>query len=368
VRVLLLSNDDVRAVLDMASVVEVLDATYRDLAAGEAVCRPRIDVRIPTPDPQAVYQWGSMEGGSAASGLFAIRVKSDVLTVHEYAGTRTQDKHCVAPGTYCGLVLLFSAVDGEPLAIVHDGVLQHMRVGADSAIGARYAARPESVVLGLLGSGGMARTHVEALRTVLPLERVQVFSPTRRNREAFAAEIAEEWGIEAVAVASPEEVYAGADVVSGCTDALGDVVAGARLEPGTHVTSVGGSPDADVARRAALWLRLGTAPPPVGHERWPADEKFSYVARPQAEAWGDQPTDRDDRGPGAGHARLVLLAQLLSGADPGRRTDREITFSERGNVQGAQFFAVAGLVHERARAAGLGRELPTAWFLQDVRD
>ena len=64
---LLLSNDDVRAVLDMASVVEVLDATYRDLAAGEAVCRPRIDVRIPTPDPQVVYQWGSMEGGSPST-------------------------------------------------------------------------------------------------------------------------------------------------------------------------------------------------------------------------------------------------------------------------------------------------------------
>jgi hypothetical protein len=46
----------------------------------------------------------------------------------------------------------------------------------------------------------------------------------------------------------------------------------------------------------------------------------------------------------------------------------QITYSERGNIQGAQFFAVAAAVYEAARREGLGRELPTDWFLQDVRD
>ena len=51
-----------------------------------------------------------------------------------------------------------------------------------------------------------------------------------------------------------------------------------------------------------------------------------------------------------------------------RSDDAQITFSERGNIQGAQFFAVAGLVYELARERGLGQELPTSWFLQDIRD
>jgi hypothetical protein len=51
-----------------------------------------------------------------------------------------------------------------------------------------------------------------------------------------------------------------------------------------------------------------------------------------------------------------------------RTSAEQITFSERGNVQGAQFFAVAGLVYELARERGLGQEIPTGWFLQDIRD
>lgn len=63
-----------------------------------------------------------------------------------------------------------------------------------------------------------------------------------------------------------------------------------------------------------------------------------------------------------------MLEDVLSGAAAVRTDPGQVTFSERGNVQGAQFFAVAGHVYERCRALGLGRELPTEWLLQDVRD
>ncbi len=52
----------------------------------------------------------------------------------------------------------------------------------------------------------------------------------------------------------------------------------------------------------------------------------------------------------------------------GRTVADQITYSERGNLQGAQFYAVAGKVYEAARRAGLGREIPTEWFLQDIRN
>jgi len=66
--------------------------------------------------------------------------------------------------------------------------------------------------------------------------------------------------------------------------------------------------------------------------------------------------------------RAVFFADILSGAKKGRTSDKQITYSERGNIQGAQFFAVAGRVYELAKERGLGRELPTEWFLQDIRD
>jgi ornithine cyclodeaminase/alanine dehydrogenase-like protein (mu-crystallin family) len=65
--------------------------------------------------------------------------------------------------------------------------------------------------------------------------------------------------------------------------------------------------------------------------------------------------------------RVVYLKDILEGKK-GRQSSDEITYSERGNLQGAQFHAVAGRVYELARERGIGREIPTEWFLQDIRD
>jgi hypothetical protein len=51
-----------------------------------------------------------------------------------------------------------------------------------------------------------------------------------------------------------------------------------------------------------------------------------------------------------------------------RTSARQITYSERGNIQGAQFYAIAGKVYESVKAKGLGREIPTGRLLQDIRD
>ena len=243
---LLLNNHDVEAVLSPELALSSLERAYQDLAAGEAVCRPRIDVRIPTPDPHKFYQWGTMEGGSTA-GYFAIRMKSDVIYEQDYAGVRTQEKYCGEPGRFCGLVLLTDIATGLPLAIINDGYLQHMRVAADGALGARIMARENVRTLGMLGAGGMARAHLAALALVRPIDRLRVFSPTPAHRRDFAAEALERHGISAVAVDDPREVYRGADILAACTDSAVPVSRGEWLEPGMHVISVGGRPDA-VAR------------------------------------------------------------------------------------------------------------------------
>jgi len=41
--------------------------------------------------------------------------------------------------------------------------------------------------------------------------------------------------------------------------------------------------------------------------------------------------------------------------------------SVAGN-QGLQFSSVGGLVYRKAVEARMGREIPTEWFLQDIRD
>jgi ornithine cyclodeaminase/alanine dehydrogenase-like protein (mu-crystallin family) len=124
---LIINNDDVARLLTIEESIEVLEQSYRDLAIGEATCRPRINIRIPTSDPAKNYQFGSMEGGSAG-GYFAVRMKSDVIYETSYNGAITQEKYCMRPGLFCGLIFLTSVETGEPLAFINDGVLQHMRV------------------------------------------------------------------------------------------------------------------------------------------------------------------------------------------------------------------------------------------------
>ena len=364
---LLLSNDDIRRVLTPRMARQALEIAYRDLARGEAVCRPRIDIRIPTQTPSRFYQWGTMEGGSTA-GYFAIRMKSDVVYEQEYNGVRTQEKFASRPGLYCGLILLNDIETGVPLALINDGYLQHVRVAADSAIGTDIMARAGPLTLGMLGSGGMARSHVEALLQVREIRRIRVYSPTAENRRRYAADMAKTHGVEVEAVDDPGDVYGEADILAACTDSAVPVIRGEWLRAGMHVVSIGGRPDAAARRRFDVTLRFGTSPAPVGRpELGTADEYLGYLARPQDAGWHGQRVG--ERAPAVtGQGNDVMYTDIVAGRGKGRTSDAQITYAERGNIQGAQFYSIAAAAYEEARRQGIGREIPTDWFLQDIRD
>ena len=366
---LIINNQEVAQLLTMEDTLAALERSYLQLAAQEAVCRPRIDIRIPTSDPARNYQWGTMEGGSTA-GYFAIRMKSDIVYEKEYNGVVTQEKYCMRPGLYCGLILLTSVENAEPLAFVNDGHLQHMRVGADGGIGVKYLANQDAEVVGMLGAGGMARTHMEAFTRVRKIDKLQVFSPTRESRERFGREMAEKYNIEVKVCSRPEEVYKGAHILAALTDSAVEVTDGSLLEKGTHIVVVGGTGRPDDASLAKVdrYLRFGDTPAPVGHPELATDaEHIGYEARPLQGKHGDGRRSRRKHG-NALPDRRVTLADLVQGRAQGRTSADQITYSERGNLQGAQFFAVAGKVYEAAKRAGLGREIPTEWFLQDIRN
>lgn len=366
---LVIDNEMVSELLEVRDALEVLEQSYVDLAEGEGICRPRIDMRIPVGDGRSVYQWGTMEGGSARSGYYAIRMKSDVLVEASVDGNRTQEKYCIKPGTFMGLVLLMSVRNGEPLALLNDGVLQHTRVAADSAIGVKYGANEDAKVLGMIGSGGMARSHLDAIMAVKDLELVQVYSPTKANRERYAAEMSDQFGIEVKAVDSAREACKGADIVTGCTDAVGPVIAWRDLEPGVHVTSIGGRPDREAREKFTRWLRLADATVPVSNPAWGTrDEYIYYKARLNDPVWEQHLHGAKAWNVYGIESKLVTLAQILSGEAKARQSKSDITFSERGNAQGAQFHAVCGLIYEKALSKGVGREIPTEWLVQDIRD
>lgn len=363
---LFLTNEHVQAVLDMPGCIGAIEDAYRDLADRRAAFRPRIDFWVPQ-EPH-YYRWGTMEGATRGRGVFAIRMKSDMLVWHQDGPVQTEDKYCVTPGTYCGLVFLFSVRDGRPLALMNDGYLQHMRVGACAGIGAKYLSRDDSRVLGMIGSGGMARTYASAICHVRQIERINVFSPTEANRVRFAEEVGADLGVEVTPVASPEAAVKGADILAMCTDSLVPVIDADWLEPGTHVTNVRGvEAGKDILRRADVIARLGTftMPPSFTDETVIAGDGItSYLAGDASEAERIPKTPvRDIDNPDIG-----TIPDLMAKRWPGRTGDDQITFLNNQGTQGLQFAAVGGLVLESAQQRGLGHPLPDQWFLQDIRD
>lgn len=375
---LLIDNEVVESVLTMEQTLTALEDAYRQHVLRESVCRPRIDIQIPTEDPHKVYRWGTMEGGSM-HGYFAIRMKSDIVYETEYQGAITQEKYCSRPGRFCGLILLFSVANGEPLAILNDGVLQHMRVGADGGIGVKYAARQNIETVGMLGSGGQARSHMAAFMQVRPgIKRLQVYSPTRANLERFGAEMRELYGIEVKVCDAPEQVYENADILAAITDSAVPVIDASLIRPGMHLVNIGGggyiggggTPGRSLVELVDVYLRFGNTPAPWGHPEYGvADEYLTWAAEPASRPL---PKLKHSRKRGHGElapGRMLNFTDIVEqGLTSVRTSDDQISYSERGNLQGQQFWSVAGRAYELARARGLGRELPTDWFLQDIRN
>jgi len=332
---LLLDNSDVRSVLRMRDAIDALRAAFLDYAEGAAVNRPRSHTYTQRGDARH-YLFKSMDGSLPRAGVHALRLTSDLTD--ETGGKRV--KVPAAPGDrYVGLVLLFDLDTLAPVAIVHDGYLQRARVGATSALAADRLARLDARVVGLLGAGWQAGAQLEGLREVRDVREVRVYAPTRAKLESFAAEHG------AVAVDSAEEAVAGADIVVLATNSHRPVLDGAWLASGTHVNSIQRHElDPATVSRAELVV-VRSREDPTFH--------FAPGRAPRAA--------RERRLHG-----VVELGEVLAGR-AGRTGDGQITLFTGGGGLGIQFAAVGHAVYRAARAAGVGRELPTEWFTQEEK-
>src|SRR5207248_11672159 len=132
-------NDDVAKVLDMRLCLDALDGVFAEMARGEAVGMGRIDVYVPSGRETAPYYRSAvMTGGSKRDGFVCARMLSDMVAWPREYGQMREKKYARAPGTFCGLLFLFSAGDATPVAMITDGLLQHIRVGGGAGLGVMY--------------------------------------------------------------------------------------------------------------------------------------------------------------------------------------------------------------------------------------
>lgn len=349
---LILDNDDVQKALDLGECLSTCEDAYRELAAGAAVNRPTTQTYLAHSLPNTTYSFKSVEGGIGKFGVMALRITSDIVKEEEVNGARRLNKLPLANGKYVGMVQLFSVETGEPLAIMPDGRIQQVRVALTSALGVKCLARENSSTLGLIGTGDQARAHLPALLAARPFNDVRVFSPNQAHREEFARTMGAKCGIAVRPVPTVAEAVAHADVICTATNSSQPIITAACLEPGMHYNAIREfEVDESVFTKSdvtAIHTRFGGA-----HHYQPPGQvgDLPGVRREKARDWDRYPE----------------IGDLLSGRAPGRTGAQQITFFLNNIGTGVQFAAVGCSVLRRARQMGLGRELPTDWFLQDIK-
>jgi alanine dehydrogenase len=354
---ILLTNDEVEQALTPQDAITSTETIYRELAEGKAINRPRSQTYFPVEsksNPGFKYRFKSQEGSGVASGVWALRITSDMAGFSYTAGVKRRRILPVATGNrYCGLVILFDLERIEPIAIMPDGVIQKVRVAALSVVGAKYLAPENPKVLGLFGSGWQAGAHLEFLCSQFRFDKVKVYSPNQDHCREFCHKMTEQLSREIEPVDSPKKAVEGSDIVQAATAAWDAVFDGHWIEKGMYVASIGGS-DASNKRREIDDETIRRADLYVVHSKEVAKLDQSpdvwEIAQKGIKPWES----------------IEEVQDLVAGIIKGRTSADQITVFNNNTGAGTQFAAVGAAVLKRARALGLGREVPTEWFLEDV--
>jgi ornithine cyclodeaminase len=244
-KLIVLGERDVYDLLPIADCIAVMEDAFRTVAAGNFAQPARLIAWLP-------------DGHGAIGSMPAYLGDPDALAVKVI--TVFPENRAAGLESHQGSVLLHETQTGRPLAIVHAGAVTAIRTAAVSALAARILSNPQASRLALLGSGTQARTHLEAMRAIRPIERVIVWSRTADHARAFAREESARHGTNIEVVQSASDAVSGCDIICTLTAATAPVFEGAWLEPGMHVSAAGSSVppfrelDAEAVKRARLFV------------------------------------------------------------------------------------------------------------------
>lgn len=320
----ILSAADVRQALPMAAAIAGMKDAFAQLSSGQADVPLRARIAIPNQEAVALFMPAYMIG----SHDLAVKIVS----------VFPQNPQKREPTIYAS-VLLLDETSGRPLALLEGSTLTAIRTGAGGGASADLLARPDAKVAAMIGSGVQARTGLEAICTVRPIQEVRVYSPTAAHAEAFVAEMAGYGPIPAnIQVAdSPGAAVRGADIVYTATTSHTPTFSGTDLAPGTHVIGVGSytpemrEVDAETVRQALIVVDSYEA---IWEE---AGELIAAVAQGVI--------NYDSL-----HAEL---GEIITGKYPGRTSAEQITFFKSVGVA-VQDAVAARIALQTANELGLG--------------
>jgi ornithine cyclodeaminase/alanine dehydrogenase-like protein (mu-crystallin family) len=322
----LLTESDVRSVLSMDDLIEVMTSALGRFSAGEVVQPVR--TVIPVGDDKGVFAvMPTYAHNPAALGAKLVTV---------FAGNAGRGLP-----THLAIIALLDPETGAMRALLDGRYITEARTAAVSAVSSRLLARKEASSLAIIGSGVQARSHLEALARVHRLRQAAVWSPNRERRERFAT-AAFSLVCPVKAVDHAGEAVVGADLIVLATSSTTPVIESGWVKPGAHIMSVGACRPTDREIDPVL----------IARARLFVDSRASALVES-----GDIVIGISEGRFGPDHV-AAEVGEVVNGA-AGRRTEGEITLFKSLGLA-IEDVTAADLAVRRAEERGIGTELNLA--------
>jgi len=318
--ILYLSQDDVKKTsLSMSEIIRVVERGFFELGHG----------RVEMPPKPGIHPGDGKDNFIHAMPAYIPAMHSaGVKWVSGYQGNTVKGLPYIT-----GLLILNDPETGLPQAVMDCVRITAMRTAAASAISAKYLARPDSSIIGILACGVQGFANLEAINELFPLKKVYAFDIRPEQTHKLVA-FAETLGLEAESVTDPRKAVTGCDII---------VTSGPILKK-PHETIKAG------------WMDEGTFASLVDFD--------SFWERDAIQAASQWTTDHlgqyayyQENGYFRGCPRITAeLGELVTGKKRGRQTPEERTFAANLGLA-MDDMAVAPLVYQRALQQGIGIKL-----------
>ncbi len=323
-RVFLLREKEIGELLSMREAIAAVEEAFRQKGEGRVQMPPKSYIFFPK-----------------YAGDF--RVMPAYLEGSEEAGVKVVNVHPENPRrglpSIMATILLLDPATGMPVVLMGGTLITAIRTGAAGGVAAKYLARKESRVVGMVGAGVQARAQLEALREVLEVEKVKVVSAHPSKAREYAEEARKEYGIEVEGMKRVEEVVRGSDVVVTTTPSRAPLVRSEWVSEGTHLNAIGADApgkqevEPELLRRAKVVVDDLEQALHSGEVNVP----FSRGLFRKEDIYGE-------------------LGEIVIGKKQGRTSPSEITLFDSTGLA-IQDVVVAWMVYRKARRLGKGEEI-----------
>ena len=312
-----INEAEVRQILTMGMAIEAVEEVSRKQAAGKVIVHPRR--RFALPEGGFFHYMAALD---AEAGLVAMKQYTYVNGVLRF------------------LVPLYETSTGALLALIEADFMGQQRTGAASGVATKFLARQDARSAAIIGTGGQAKTQLEAVAAARKLDMVRVYGRDPERRKAFCEEMSARLGADVQPASSSSEAVRGADIVNTATTSSKPVLDGHDLAEGVHVNAIGANhahkrelDDAAISRANVIFVDS------IEQSRHEAgDLIIPFEKNPQR--WDS----------------VRELYQLVAGQVPGRTSNQQTTLFKSNGIASWDL-AVAQKVFLLAKQKNLGRPL-----------